>query len=99
MPFGFASYTTRAGVAAADGGGLARRLARLRVALIGPLALLLIWWLAFDAQWVSHKLLPSPWATVQALWQSAADGTITKDFKGSLYRTPPFSCLIRRVRS
>src|SRR6266404_3213574 len=87
MPFGFGSYTTRAGAAAADGGGLAPRLARLRVALIGPLALLLIWWLAFDAQWVSHKLLPSPWATVQALWQSAADGTITKDFKGSLYRT------------
>ena len=87
MPFGFGSYTTRAGAVAADDGGLAPRLARLRVALIGPLALLLIWWLAFDAQWVSHKLLPSPWATVQALWQSAADGTITKDFKGSLYRT------------
>ena len=86
MPFGFGSYTTRAGAVAADG-SLAPRLARLRVALIGPLALLLIWWLAFDAQWVSHKLLPSPWATVQALWQSAADGTITKDFKGSLYRT------------
>ena len=88
LPFSFNGHTTRVSAAEAGGGsGVAPRLARLRVALIGPLALLLVWWLAFDAQWISHKLLPSPWATVQSLWQSVADGTITKDFNGSLYRT------------
>lgn len=88
LPFSFNRHTTCISAAeAGDGSGVVTRLARLRVALIGPLALLLLWWLAFDAQWVSHKLLPSPWATVQSLWQSVADGTITKDFNASLYRT------------
>lgn len=88
LPFSFNGHTTRVSAAEAGGGsGIAPRLARWRVALIGPFALLLVWWLAFDAQWVSHKLLPSPWATVQSLWQSVADGTITRDFNGSLYRT------------
>ena len=88
LPLGSNWLATRFSAAeAGDRGGIALRLARLRLALIGPLALLLVWWLAFDAQWVSHKLLPSPWATIQSLWQSVADGTITRDFKGSLYRT------------
>ena len=45
------------------GGSTRAGLGGLRVALICPLALLLLWWLAFDAQWVSQKLLPSPWST------------------------------------
>ena len=57
------------------------------IAFIGPALLLAAWWLAFDAQWVSHKLLPSPWATVQSLWQSVLSGSIAKDFLSTLNRT------------
>ncbi|MBX9812444.1 MAG: ABC transporter permease [Burkholderiales bacterium] len=60
---------------------------RLRTVLIGPLALVAVWWLAFDAQWVSHKLLPSPWTTVQSLWESVASGAMTKDFLSTFNRT------------
>ena len=57
------------------------------ITVIGPVLLLLVWWLAFDAQWVSHKLLPSPWSTVWSLWESVASGSITKDFVSTLART------------
>ena len=60
---------------------------RLRTVLIGPLALVAVWWLAFDAQWVSQKLLPSPWATVLSLWESVANGTMPRDFLSTLNRT------------
>jgi NitT/TauT family transport system permease protein len=59
----------------------------LGVALIGPAALLVLWWLAFDAQWVSQKLLPSPWSTVRSLWDSVLSGAMTKDFMSTLQRT------------
>src|ERR687885_512543 len=61
--------------------------ARLRIALIGPVLLIAAWWLAFDAQWVSQKLLPSPLSTMQSLWQSVLSGSITKDFLSTLKRT------------
>ena len=60
---------------------------RLGVAFIGPIALLAVWWLAFEAQWVSQKLLPSPWATVISLWDSVFSGSMTKDFLSTLKRT------------
>ena len=60
---------------------------RLQIALIGPAVLLAAWWLAFDAQWVSQKLLPSPWSTVKSLWESILSGAMTTDFVSTLKRT------------
>jgi NitT/TauT family transport system permease protein len=60
---------------------------RLGMAFIGPIALLVVWWLAFEAHWVSQKLLPSPWATVISLWDSVLSGSMTKDFLSTLKRT------------
>lgn len=69
------------------GGGTRAGLGGLRVALIGPLTLLLLWWLAFDAQWVSQKLLPSPWSTVKSLWDNTLSGVLARDFLSTLKRT------------
>lgn len=78
----------RAGIVASEQvAGATAGFSRLRTALIGPLALVAVWWLAFDAQWVSQKLLPSPWATVQSLWESVSSGAMTKDFLSTLNRT------------
>lgn len=78
----------RAGIVASEQvAGATAGLSRLRTALIGPFALVVVWWLAFDAQWVSQKLLPSPWATVQSLWESVSSGAMTKDFLSTLNRT------------
>lgn len=78
----------RAGIVASEQvAGATAGFSRLRTALIGPLALVAVWWLAFDAQWVSQKLLPSPWATVQSLWESISSGAMTKDFLSTLNRT------------
>lgn len=79
---------SRAGIVAPEQvAGTMAGFSRLRTALIGPLALVAVWWLAFDAQWVSQKLLPSPWATVQSLWDSVTSGAMTKDFLSTLNRT------------
>lgn len=78
----------RAGIVASEQvAGATAGLSRLRTALIGPFALVVVWWLAFDAQWVSQKLLPSPWATVQSLWESVRSGAMSKDFLSTLNRT------------
>lgn len=78
----------RAGIVTSEQvAGATAGFSRLRTALIGPLALVAVWWLAFDAQWVSQKLLPSPWATVQSLWESVSSGAMTKDFLSTLNRT------------
>ena len=71
----------------APSGGARAGFPGLGVALIGPAALLVLWWLAFDAQWVSQKLLPSPWSTVRSLWESVLSGAMTKDFMSTLQRT------------
>jgi ABC-type nitrate/sulfonate/bicarbonate transport system permease component len=54
---------------------------------IGPVMILVIWWLAAAGQWISPKLLPTPAATLQALSASIADGSILADFGGTLKRT------------
>lgn len=78
----------RPGIAAEPAaGGVATGFSRLKAALIGPLALIVVWWLAFDAQWVSQKLLPSPWQTVVSLWDSVMSGAMAKDFASTLKRT------------
>ena len=68
-------------------GSLNTGISRLTIALIGPALLIAVWWLAFDAQWVSQKLLPSPWATIQSLWESVLSGSIARDFMSTLNRT------------
>ena len=73
--------------AEAPSGGARARFPGLGVALVGPVTLLALWWLAFDAQWVSQKLLPSPWSTVRSLWESVLSGAMTKDFMSTLQRT------------
>ena len=70
-------------VASGGSGGIPR----LHLAFIGPLVLIGAWWLAFDAQWVSQKLLPSPWSTVKSLWESILSGALTRDFASTLKRT------------
>jgi NitT/TauT family transport system permease protein len=73
--------------AALKGNGGSGALARLRIVLVGPLLLVGVWWLAFDAQWVSQKLLPSPWSTALSLWDGVLSGSMTKDFLSTLKRT------------
>lgn len=60
---------------------------RVARALIGPAALILIWWLANDSAWVSNKLLPNPFATFGTLWDSLLSGSMTVDLGATLYRT------------
>ncbi|MDQ7970196.1 MAG: ABC transporter permease [Oxalicibacterium faecigallinarum] len=60
---------------------------RVARALIGPAALILIWWLANDSAWVSNKLLPNPFATFGTLWESLLSGSMTVDLGATLYRT------------
>ncbi|HEX9811057.1 MAG TPA: ABC transporter permease [Burkholderiales bacterium] len=63
------------------------QLVRLQAALLGPILLLLLWWIAFEAQWVSYKLLPSPWATLKSLVDTTVNGTLAADFLSTLLRT------------
>ena len=60
---------------------------RYKLALVGPLALLLLWWAASSAQWVSPKLLPDPLSTFKTLAVSAMDATMWTDIKGTTVRT------------
>jgi NitT/TauT family transport system permease protein len=61
---------------------------RLGRALIGPLLLIAVWWIANNAHWVSDKLLPNPFATFGTLWSSLVDdGSMLKDLGATLYRT------------
>lgn len=60
---------------------------RYKLALIGPLALLLLWWAASSAQWVSPKLLPDPFSTFKTLGLSVMDASMWNDIKGTTLRT------------
>ncbi len=62
-------------------------LAKMLRAMVGPLALFLIWWAAFELKLVSPRLLPSPVGTVQSLVQSIADGSMLVDFGYTVTRT------------
>lgn len=54
---------------------------------VGPLLIFAVWWLAAAAQWISPRLLPDPVSTLAVLWGSLADGSIARDFGGTLGRT------------
>lgn len=62
-------------------------IARPSIGLIGPIAVVLMWWLAASANLVSEKLLPSPWATFDALGSSIADGDLWADLGPTVKRT------------
>ena len=64
---------------------LVHQLARL--SLVGPILVFGVWWAAAAGQWISPKLLPHPWETLQALLSSIADGSIATDLGGTLART------------
>lgn len=66
--------------------GIRKYLSTLR-SLTGPLILLGIWWIAFQAQWISNKLLPAPLDTFISLGESLIDGSMLQDIKYTLYRT------------
>jgi ABC-type nitrate/sulfonate/bicarbonate transport system permease component len=63
------------------------RAIRIGATLIGPVLLLLLWWLANNSNWVSDKLLPNPFSTFASLWVSLSDGSMIKDLGATLYRT------------
>lgn len=58
-----------------------------RFGLVGPLLVFGLWWAAAAGQWISPKLLPHPWATLQTLAGSIADGSIATDLLGTVART------------
>lgn len=60
---------------------------RRKLAFIGPFALLLVWWVAASAQWVSPKLLPDPISTFKTLASSTTDATMWRDLQGTTTRT------------
>lgn len=62
----------------------AKRLGRV---LIGPALVILFWWGANNAHWVSDKLLPHPLSTFMSLGDSLMDGSMTKDLMATVYRT------------
>ena len=55
---------------------------RRLIVLVGPLLIIGLWWVAAAAKWVSPKLLPDPWSTLQTLWTSVMEGAIWADFLG-----------------
>jgi NitT/TauT family transport system permease protein len=63
------------------------RLPRWTVMTIGPIALLIAWYLAHKLALVTPRLLPSPVATVQSVWTNARDGGLGSDFAMTLWRT------------
>lgn len=54
---------------------------------VGPLLIFLVWWVAAAGQWISPRLLPDPVSTIATLWGSMVDGSILRDFGGTLGRT------------
>jgi len=58
-----------------------------RFFVIGPAAVIAIWWVAAVGEWVSPKLLPGPFETFGELITSTAGGELHADFLATLYRT------------
>ncbi len=68
----------------AENGGTIQRTALM---FAGPLALLLIWYLVFLGGLVTPKLLPSPFRTIEAVWENTLTGGLSADFWQTLVRT------------
>jgi NitT/TauT family transport system permease protein len=54
--------------------------------MTGPLLLLVVWYIADVTRLVDAKLLPSPAATLTAMWQSIVVGDMVHDVAHTLYR-------------
>jgi len=57
------------------------------LALIGPVLMLGLWWVAASADLVSEKLLPGPVETLTSLWTSLLSGEMLLDIGPTLLRT------------
>ena len=55
--------------------------------VLGPLALFLIWDLVVRAGLIKPILLPTPWATLGALFSGLAGGPLLTDFAVTVLRT------------
>ncbi|CAN5802119.1 ABC transporter permease subunit [soil metagenome] len=64
-----------------------RRRVRIPLALIGPVLMLGLWWVAASADLVSEKLLPGPVETLTSLWTSLLSGEMLLDIGPTLLRT------------
>lgn len=51
-----------------------------------PAALIIFWEVAARAGWLSSRILPEPWAVVQAFWQLTVSGEIWTHARTSLWR-------------
>lgn len=67
--------------------GIGERLGTIAQPLIGPVVLVLIWWLAAEGNWVSGNLLPGPVDTFASLWQSTMSGAMLRDAGSTLKLT------------
>lgn len=67
--------------------GKSVRTIRIPSAVVGPLALFAVWWVAFQLELVTPKLLPSPVGTLQSLITHMLDGSLLKDFLYTVERT------------
>lgn len=67
--------------------GIGERLGTIAQPLIGPVVLVLIWWLAAEGNWVSGNLLPGPVDTFASLWQSTVSGAMLRDAGATLKLT------------
>lgn len=54
--------------------------------ILGPLILLLIWWIADVGDLVNKNLLPSPFATLRDTWHNLIFGSLASDFWQTLIR-------------
>lgn len=65
---------------------LGARLRRILEMVLGPVLLILIWWLAYANEWVNKDLLPSPFATLADTGRTIIAGNMLHDFTQTLIR-------------
>jgi len=70
-----------------NGSVFASRVRGLSLTLLGPVLLILFWWLAAEANWVNERLLPGPWSTFGSLWDNLISGSMFKDAYATLKLT------------
>lgn len=63
-----------------------RRRRRVPLGWILPVAILVLWWAGYNAQWVNPVLFSSPWEVARTLWAAILDGSFTTNLSASLAR-------------
>lgn len=63
---------------------------------VGPVLLILVWWIAFKAELVNKDLLPSPFATLRDTGEAIGAGKMTNDFVRTMVRVA-YSVVIAAV--